>query len=746
MCTPETKLYTLHLGLERGEVYNLVSGVHIMPNGTSTSYLLSAGMLTEDGRCKTLDAKADGYVRAEACCSVLLAPVSEASGSTKKAAVRLRGSAVNQDGRSSSLTAPNGPSQQQVMLASLKRAGASPASVTVLEMHGTGTPLGDPIEVGAAGAVLWTDRRAPLVWAAAKSAVGHTEPGAGLVGLLNAATMLYHRVGKQIMHLRSINPHVEGVLGSPHVNFIPRQCAQTLESEVSSAGSSAFAFQGTNVHVVLSASDRGSATPARSHFLFEHLWFIPVDPFYNYRRSILFSRDGVEMRLSTATIPKAQLAGHLSLARSVSYSLEVMSWVSRGKTAISSCVQYSVGPGEGVQLNLLRNGVLSVKNIARGGVIFSGSVQSLVGQNNFATSDSILEPVRIPASMVGTRNAVSTTAGSFPTVNESSGFHIPPNVLDCCLQTAQFLRRSGSTFVPTGMDACAMPTSMSTAESVFTSASMDPASSDATAIVDFCFQSPKSMPNMIRGLRASVISKQELKSSKAALPQQECLYLVSWQASSAGSGSPPHQSTVKIGGGIYGGAQLSALAAVQRIAVLSSAANRAVELRICTSSSLITSAAPDASVDTDGGGVRGLMRTLAQECPQLLCSGLDSEAAEAASGTSIAFTAIQGVALPSETSAAQGMAERSGYLAAPLLAPSRVLQSPEPMQLVPRPRGSLHSLAHQAVQSSLGGSLVLGPGECQLRVMCVGLNFRDVLNVLGMYPGDPGDPGGARAV
>ncbi|MCP4465660.1 MAG: type I polyketide synthase, partial [Halieaceae bacterium] len=168
-----SSLVGLHLGLARGEVYNMVSGVHIMPNGTSTSYLLSAGMLTEDGRCKTLDAKADGYVRAEACCSVLLAPLSEANGTTKKAAVRLRGSAVNQDGRSSSLTAPNGPSQQQVMLASLKRAGTSPASVTVLEMHGTGTPLGDPIEVGAAGAVLWTDRRAPLVWAAAKSAVGH---------------------------------------------------------------------------------------------------------------------------------------------------------------------------------------------------------------------------------------------------------------------------------------------------------------------------------------------------------------------------------------------------------------------------------------------------------------------------------------------------------------------------------------------------------------------------------------------
>merc|ERR1719158_524125 len=245
-----SSLVGLHLGMERGEVYNLVSGVHIMPNGTSTSYLLSAGMLTEDGRCKTLDAKADGYVRAEACCTVLLAPVSEASGTTKKAAVRLRGSAVNQDGRSSSLTAPNGPSQQQVMLASLKRAGTSPASVTVLEMHGTGTPLGDPIEVGAAGAVLWTDRRAPLVWAAAKSAVGHAEPGAGLVGLLNAATVLSHRVGKQIMHLRSINPHVEGVLGSPHMNFIPRElCSLTSSEEAHVCGAlSSFAFQGTNAH------------------------------------------------------------------------------------------------------------------------------------------------------------------------------------------------------------------------------------------------------------------------------------------------------------------------------------------------------------------------------------------------------------------------------------------------------------------------------------------------------------------
>merc|ERR1712091_730830 len=162
-----SSLVSLHLGLARGNHYNSISGVHIMPNGISSSYLLSAGMLTEDGRCKTLDAKADGYVRAEACASVLLAPVSAALSGSSKAAVRLCGTAVNQDGRSSSLTAPNGPSQQQVILASLKRASKKATSVSVLEMHGTGRPKACPIEVGAAGAVLWADRRTPLVWAAA---------------------------------------------------------------------------------------------------------------------------------------------------------------------------------------------------------------------------------------------------------------------------------------------------------------------------------------------------------------------------------------------------------------------------------------------------------------------------------------------------------------------------------------------------------------------------------------------------
>ena len=116
----------------------------------------SAGMLAPDGRCKSLDAAADGYVRAEDCIAFLLTsgPTEDSAAGPAEAAVVVCGSSVNQDGRSSSLTAPNGPAQQAAIRAALRAAAMQASSVVALEMHGTGTALGDPIEVGAAVAVL----------------------------------------------------------------------------------------------------------------------------------------------------------------------------------------------------------------------------------------------------------------------------------------------------------------------------------------------------------------------------------------------------------------------------------------------------------------------------------------------------------------------------------------------------------------------------------------------------------------
>ncbi len=134
----------------------LAAGVNLTLRAETTAVLSKAGMLALDGRCKTLDAAADGYMRGEACVVHLLETAlqdsPEGQPSAPAAAVIL-GTAVNQDGRSSSLTAPNGPSQQAVLQASLIWQEVAAAEVAALEMHGTGTALGDPIEVGAAFAV-----------------------------------------------------------------------------------------------------------------------------------------------------------------------------------------------------------------------------------------------------------------------------------------------------------------------------------------------------------------------------------------------------------------------------------------------------------------------------------------------------------------------------------------------------------------------------------------------------------------
>ena len=165
-----------------------------------------------------------------------------------------------QDGKSSSLTAPHGPSQQAVIQAALSDAQLLPAQVAGLEMHGTGTPLGDPIEVGAAAAVL-TSLDRPLQLSAAKSLTGHAEPAAGMVGVVHAASMLRRVQCSILPQLRNVNPHITSLLTSGAKSegsalLLPRQGAgRTAQPGHQSVGVSAFAFQGTNAHSILSPAD-----------------------------------------------------------------------------------------------------------------------------------------------------------------------------------------------------------------------------------------------------------------------------------------------------------------------------------------------------------------------------------------------------------------------------------------------------------------------------------------------------------
>lgn len=161
---------------------------------------------------------------------------------------------VVQDGRSSSLTAPYGPSQQAVIRSALSEANMSVSELAALEMHGTGTPLGDPIEMGAATAILQLTNR-PLQLSAAKSIMGHAEPAAGSVGIAHAVSMLSDYHTSMLPHLRGPNPHIVSLLeaskksGCIKASRQPgaRICVEAAEA----LGVSAFAFQGTNAHVIL---------------------------------------------------------------------------------------------------------------------------------------------------------------------------------------------------------------------------------------------------------------------------------------------------------------------------------------------------------------------------------------------------------------------------------------------------------------------------------------------------------------
>ena len=206
----------------------------------------SAGMLSVDGRCKTLDARANGYARSEGVGALVLR---EGSG----AALRLCGSAVRQDGRSASLTAPNGSAQRTLLVAALERATLGAFDVGSIEAHGTGTALGDPTEAGALAAVHGAaENPRSIVYGAAKASVGHTEASSGQVGLLRLSEMADVATGNA--HLRSLNPLVGSRLGSRAGCFV--LSSQAVSSQLA-CGVSSFWYSGTIAHAVLAFGSGG---------------------------------------------------------------------------------------------------------------------------------------------------------------------------------------------------------------------------------------------------------------------------------------------------------------------------------------------------------------------------------------------------------------------------------------------------------------------------------------------------------
>lgn len=215
-------------------------GVNMLLSPMTFIGLCGPSMLAAKGRCFTFDVSAEGYARGDGFGGVYIKP-SDSDDDYLKQLCCLMGTYVNQDGRSATLTAPNGMAQQACIRESMREAMVTASQITIAECHGTGTALGDPIEVGALRGVM-EPRDTPLLTTSAKSNIGHTEACAGMIGLIKCVSMVASSQAHPNCHLRNLNPHLD-VDGFPS-NFDTEVIDTRLNSNY--AGVSSFGFSGTN--------------------------------------------------------------------------------------------------------------------------------------------------------------------------------------------------------------------------------------------------------------------------------------------------------------------------------------------------------------------------------------------------------------------------------------------------------------------------------------------------------------------
>lgn len=240
VCTHTGKLYLQHRSPDPVEAV-IVCGVNLSISPLTYIGCCGAGMHSHIGRCFTYNFSADGYTRGEATAAAgfKLRKFDRESGDF----AILAGSNANQDGRSASLTAPNGPAQERCAQAVLKEIGLKPPEIDTTECHGTGTSLGDPIEIGAYRKVMaMMPRHEPVVVTSSKSNIGHCEGSAGISGFLKCVLLSLYGEGTPNVHLNILNPHLDmdgfpGVITSEGLPF---------RAEASYNGVLSFGFGGTN--------------------------------------------------------------------------------------------------------------------------------------------------------------------------------------------------------------------------------------------------------------------------------------------------------------------------------------------------------------------------------------------------------------------------------------------------------------------------------------------------------------------
>src|SRR6202045_1479098 len=233
----------------------IVGGVNLLLTPYPFLGFCRASMLSRRGRCFAFDERADGYVRGEGGGVVLLKPLVQALADGDPIRAVIRGTGVNSDGRTIGLSMPSDAAQAGLIRSVCERAGVAPDDLAFFEMHGTGTPAGDPIEAAAVGQALGQSRSDPLPIGSVKTNIGHLEPASGMAGLLEAALALDKNIVPPTLHCETPNPNI--AFDALNLRLVRDAEPIPAARERRYAGVNSFGFGGTNAHVVLAAPPSG---------------------------------------------------------------------------------------------------------------------------------------------------------------------------------------------------------------------------------------------------------------------------------------------------------------------------------------------------------------------------------------------------------------------------------------------------------------------------------------------------------